>query len=96
MTKDEITKALTTTADTNEPSGLMLDWEGDIKLTVTAPDGLVSFTLSRNGGGSVCFYVKIDDRCVIFGDKLTIVDSAAIMTVIIADDDNMVGKIYME
>ncbi len=96
MTKDEITKALTTTADTGEPSGLDLDWEKDDKLIVTMPDGLFSFTLLRANDDGIYFVIKINEYCSIFGDGITVTGMASIGTITVTEGESVVGKIYME
>jgi hypothetical protein len=68
MTKDEITKALTTTADTNEPSGLALDWVSDTKLTVTMPSGK-KFILKTEVN---YFFIVVDGYCNIYGNKIRV------------------------
>lgn len=90
MTKDEITKALTITADTNEPSGLMLDWVSDSELSITTPIGKV-YTLNAGIG---FFSIVISNGCSVYGNKLK-VSKFKTCYIMVYQDGSIVANIFV-
>jgi len=90
MTKDEITKALTITADTNEPSGLALDWVSDSELSITTPSGKVH-TLNA---GINFFSIATSNGCRLYGNKLK-VSKFETCYIMVYKDGNIVANIFV-
>jgi len=90
MTKDEITKSLTITTDTNEPSGLMLDWVSDSELSITAPSGNI-YTLNA---GINFFSIAIGNGCTLYGNKLK-VSNFETCYIMVYKDGNIVANIFV-
>lgn len=91
MTKDEITKALTTTAD-GQQSGLMVQWESDNKsATVTLPNG----KLLELKNEEQYFLMRLEKYFRIYGTKLNILTANNNKSIIVNYHSHLVGYILL-